>query len=58
MMDYLVVILIVLSAVLWIWSLYDILSSRHKNKTGLIWLLAIFLLPMIGPIIYFQFKKR
>ncbi|PXY03236.1 phospholipase [Marinifilum breve] len=58
MMEYLVVILIVLTAVLWIWALYDIISSRQKNKTGLIWLLAIFLLPMIGPVIYFQFKKR
>jgi len=58
MMDTLMIILIVLSAILWIWVVYDINKTRIRNKISLLWLLLMLVFPMIGPIIYFQMKRR
>jgi len=58
-MSVLIVILICLTAILWIWALVDILSSRSENTaTKLLWTLVIFLFPILGSIIYFQFGKN
>jgi Flp pilus assembly protein protease CpaA len=58
MMDTLVIILIGLSAILWIWAVYDINKARIQNRISLLWLLLVLVFPMIGPIIYFQMKRR
>jgi len=57
-MDTLIVILIVLSAILWIWAVYDINKTRIRNRISLLWLLVVLFFPIIGPIIYFQMKSR
>lgn len=39
--------------ILWIWSLFNLLSSKIKNSTEkLLWLLVILFLPFLGPILY------
>ncbi len=57
-MDTLMVILIVLTAFLWVWAVYDINKTRIRNKVSLLWLLLVLVFPMFGPIIYFQKKSR
>ena len=57
-MDVLPVTLIVLSVILWVWAVYDINKTRIRNEISLIWLLLVFAFPLIGPIIYFQIKRR
>ncbi|WP_394332393.1 PLDc N-terminal domain-containing protein [Alkaliflexus imshenetskii] len=47
-----------LSAILWAWAVFDINKSRIKNKQSLIWILLILAFPLVGPIIYFQMKRR
>jgi len=56
-MDKLIIILIVLSAILWVWAIFDINKSRIKNNTSIIWLILILIVPIIGPIIYFLSKR-
>jgi len=57
-MDILLIILIVFSAILWAWAVYDINKIRVRKRISLLWFLLIFVFPMIGPIIYFQLKRR
>ncbi|MBN2616621.1 MAG: PLDc N-terminal domain-containing protein [Bacteroidales bacterium] len=57
-MDTLMVLLIVLSAILWVWAVYDINKTRIHTKMSLLWLLLVLIFPMIGPLIYFQMKRR
>ena len=52
-------VLIILALVLWVWAVYDINISRlkgknHQNK----WLLAVVIFPLLGPILYFQLKRK
>ena len=55
-MNILTDILIILSFILWIWAVYDMYVNR-TNKS-LIWLFLILIFPLIGPIIYFQLKRK
>lgn len=57
-MDTLVIALYVLSAILWIWAVYDIYKTKMRNKIALFWLLVVLGFPIIGSIIYFQMKGR
>ena len=57
-MDILTKILIILSSILWIWAIYDTYVNRTRTNISLIWLFLILIFPMIGPIIYFQLKRR
>lgn len=45
--------------VFWIWAMVDVSRSwgRRKNAQPL-WLLLIFIFPILGPIIYFQMVKN
>lgn len=53
------VTLIILTAILWIWALVDILRSRFENPAiQLLWIILIFIFPILGSIVYFQFGKR
>lgn len=58
-MSIFIIILFCLTAVLWIWAFLDILGSGTQNATDrILWLLIIFLFPILGSIIYFQFGKK
>ena len=43
-----------LTLFLFLWAIIDIL--KHKPQNGIIWVVFCFILPVIGPIIYFQWK--
>jgi hypothetical protein len=57
-MDNLMILLIVLTAILWIWAVYDINKTRIRKKTSLLWLVLVIAFPIIGSIIYFQMKRE
>ena len=58
-MTILMITLAVLTAVLWIWALVDIFRSRFENSTiKLLWVILIFIFPILGSIIYFQLGKK
>ncbi len=50
---------IILSMFLWFWAIIDISKSRFKNPTmNTVWYLIVLFSPVIGAIIYFQFRKN
>lgn len=58
-MTVLLITLTTLTAVLWLWALVDISRSRFGSPTmKLLWMILIFIFPIIGSIIYFQFGKK
>lgn len=58
-MSILMITLIILTAILWIWALVDIIKSRFENPLmQLMWIFLIFIFPILGSIIYFQFGKK
>ncbi|QED36979.1 PLDc_N domain-containing protein [Antarcticibacterium arcticum] len=58
-MSILIIPFAILTAVLWIWAFVDIIRSRFENSAikGL-WILLIFIFPVLGSLIYFQFGKK
>ncbi|WP_439482120.1 PLDc N-terminal domain-containing protein [Cyclobacterium plantarum] len=58
-MSILIITLTGLAAVLWIWALVDIIRSRFENsEKKLLWIILIFIFPILGAIVYFQFGKK
>lgn len=58
-MKYLIGILAILALVLWAWAVYDVNATRIKKKYNhTLWLLLILIFPILGPLAYFQLKKR
>ena len=58
-MSILMITLTVLTAVLWIWAFADIIRSRFENSAmKILWIILIFIFPILGSIIYFQFGKK
>lgn len=59
MNGYLMSSLIILAGVLWVWAIYDLNKTRsiepHKRT---FWLMSLYILPIIGPITYFQVKRK
>ena len=50
---------IILAIILWTWAIFDISKANFKNKALSLWIIPLmFFLPVIGPIIYFQFKGK
>lgn len=50
---------IFLSITLWFWAIIDISRSRFKNPImNTMWLLAVLFFPILGSILYFQFKEK
>ncbi len=50
---------ITLTLVLWIWAIVDILKSHFKEgNMKNVWLAFVILFPIIGSIIYFQFRRK
>ncbi len=58
-MTVLFISLIILTAILWTWALVDISRSRFENlPLKFLWIVGIFIFPVVGSIIYFQFRKE
>ncbi|MGW1456514.1 PLDc N-terminal domain-containing protein [Salegentibacter agarivorans] len=58
-MTILVIALIILTAILWIWALVDISRSRFENPSmKWLWIILIFIFPILGSLVYFQFGKK
>ncbi len=57
-MNSILIILLILSGGLWIWALSNLIRSRNKSIKKALWLIAIFIFPIIGPIIYFQINNK
>lgn len=45
-------ILGILHLILWIWAIIDILGSGMSAGAKILWILIVFLLPLIGLILY------
>ena len=55
----LIITLVILAVILWLWAFIDITKSRFKNPNiNTVWLLAVLFFPILGPIFYFQFRKK
>jgi hypothetical protein len=52
-------LLLVLTIVLWIWAVVDILKAEFKNPSlKLVVIVALLIAPVIGSVLYFQFKRQ
>lgn len=59
MNNYIIIAFLFLTIILWIWAFFDISKSRFKKHNQKpTWLLGIIVFPIVGPILYFQFRKR
>lgn len=58
-MEFLVLISIGLTVVLWSWALFDIAKTRRQDPSQKsIFFLLIIAFPILGSILYFQLKGR
>lgn len=59
-MSYLLITFIVLYVVLSLWAIIDILSRIYRKDTTInhLWVLFIFIFPLLGSIIYFHMKHK
>jgi len=54
------IILIILSGFLFLQAIYDLFYKRqneHLTSKKLLWVIAYFLFPILGPILYFQIQS-
>ncbi|WP_367182738.1 PLDc N-terminal domain-containing protein [uncultured Christiangramia sp.] len=59
MWSTIIITFIILTLILWIWGMVDILKTRFSSHIlQVLLILMIFLFPVIGPVVYFQFKHR
>ncbi|WP_367275348.1 PLDc N-terminal domain-containing protein [uncultured Christiangramia sp.] len=59
MWSTIIITFIILTLILWIWGMVDILKTRFSSPIlQVLLILMIFLFPVIGPVVYFQFKHR
>lgn len=59
MSEFLMISLLVLTAVLWVWACLDISRSSFQNRSlQFIWIAIILLFPVLGSIIYFQLGHK
>ncbi|WP_373314899.1 PLD nuclease N-terminal domain-containing protein [Gillisia lutea] len=59
MTETFIILLSLLTIILWIWALIDIYKSNFKNEIlKIIWFVIVIFFPILGPIIYFQFKNK
>jgi hypothetical protein len=55
----LIIAFITLALILWIWAILDITKSSFKqDRMKYIWLAFVILFPILGSIIYFQFRRK
>ncbi|AOW18299.1 hypothetical protein LPB03_12940 [Polaribacter vadi] len=51
--------LFVLSTILWLQAIIDIVKTKFKLKIyKIIWICIVLFFPIIGSLIYFQFKRK
>lgn len=51
--------LTILTAILWVWAFADIARSKFENpSTKLLWIVLIFVFPILGSILFFQVGKN
>lgn len=56
--SYYTITLLVLAGILWIWAFIDITRTRfYRTGTPLVFLVLIFVIPILGPMIYFHLKR-
>ena len=53
-MKNMVLVGLILEFILLVWAIIDIV--KYKPKNSILWIILCFVLPVIGPIIYFQLK--
>lgn len=59
MIEILTAVLIILTAILWAWALLDITKTHFEKRVSKwIWIAFIWVFPILGSIVYFQFKGR
>jgi hypothetical protein len=51
-MQYSYSLLGLLHLIIWIWAIVDILKSGKSSGEKLLWILVVFLLPLLGLILY------
>jgi hypothetical protein len=51
----LIIILFIVFVPIWLIAFLDILRNDFKGNEKLVWLLAVILVPFLGPIFYFYF---
>lgn len=57
--DLVITTVLALTFGLWFWALTDILKTEWRSPgSRVVWLLVIFLFPVLGSIIYFQLKNK
>lgn len=44
--------ILLISILLWIYSLIDILKNKFEQNDKIIWLLVVILIPILGPVLY------
>lgn len=55
----LLVLFSILTSILWLWAVIDVVKAQFKNTSmKFVAIVAIFLMPIFGPILYFQFKRQ
>ena len=57
-MTEIILVLFVLFVPIWLIAFVDILRSNFKENNKLIWLLAVILVPFLGPICYFFIGRK
>ena len=59
MTETFITLLVLLTIILWIWALIDIYKSNFKNEIfKIICFIVVIFSPILGSIIYFQFKNK
>ncbi|MGY6561229.1 MAG: PLDc N-terminal domain-containing protein [Luteibaculaceae bacterium] len=59
MNDTLIILLFVLASLLWVWAIFDLYQTRGiQKRSNLVWIILLFVLPIIAPLMYFQYKNR
>ena len=49
----------VLTIILWVWALIDILKAEFKKPSmKFVAIIALFIIPVFGSFLYFQFKRQ
>lgn len=56
-MEYLPILLVFLTIVLWFWALIDIHKHGRMNRNRTLWFFLILIFPMVGSIVYFQLGR-
>lgn len=49
----------ILALTLWIWAVLDLIRTSFKQRKYIFfWIVILHVVPVLGPIFYFQYKER